>query len=233
MPEAQYIRIHKVLLALLCLAALAGIGHSMWFRATPAAFVPDLSGLEADGLALQAVKTSAAQADESLAFSDLGEWRTDPAQADGQPLRLMLTGVHSRTDGGFEIEAMGKHPALPKIEDRRQLAVESGNALGTTVALGQNDSEAALQTCLTPGGLAHVVKEELTQAVEAQRQGGIGNTLLRLVGLKPNIRWECLLVSISMPKDQASDEALLDAWSRIYPTLRYRLEHINISGRNL
>lgn len=61
------------------------------------------------------------------------------------------------------------------------------------------------------------------KAVNAQRVRTLRQRVLELLGWQSNTRWECLLVSISMTKSPASEEALIDAWDKAYAALRERL----------
>ncbi len=139
-------------------------------------------------------------------------------------MRITLVGVHSRSDKGLDIKGTASLPDLPEVTERRTIVAEQGNIIGTAVSIGRSGDDAVLQTCLPAGGHAHVVQEELAQSITAERPGGWMNQLQRLLGLKPNIRWECLLVSISTPDDGQADAALMEAWSQAYWPLRRRVD---------
>ncbi len=215
--------LQRSLLAVLCLSALAGIAHSAFWRSMPTAFEPQLDRLEIEGYQAQAMQTQPAQSGASYAYSTLHEWQLHPAQEPEQAaMRITLVGVHSRSDKGLGIKDMASLPALPEVTERRTIVAEQGNIIGTAVSIGRSGDDAVLQTCLPAGGHAHVMLEELAQSIMEQRPGGWMNRAQSLLGLQPNIRWECLLVSISMPRESASDEALLAAWNNVYPVLKTR-----------
>lgn len=215
--------LQRSLLALLCLSALAGIAHSAFWRSMPTAFEPRLDRLEIEGYQAQAMQTQPAQSSASYAYSTLHEWQLHPAQEPEQAvMRITLVGVHSRSDKGLGIKDTASLPALPEVTERRTIVAEQGNIIGTAVSIGRSGDDAVLQTCLPAGGHAHVMLEELAQSIMEQRPGGWMSRAERLLGLQPNIRWECLLVSISMPRESASDEALLAAWNSVYPVLKTR-----------
>lgn len=225
MPKSVSATLQRGLLAVLCLSALAGIAHSAFWRSMPAAFEPQLDRLEIEGYQIQVMQTQPARSGDSYAYSTLHEWQLHPAQEPGRAaMRITLVGVHSRSDKGLDIKGTTSLPALPEVTERRTIVAEHGNIIGTAVSISRSGDDTVLQTCLPAGGHAHVVQEELAQSITAERPGGWMNQLQRLLGLKPNIRWECLLVSISTPDDGQADAALMEAWSQAYWPLRRRVD---------
>lgn len=224
MPKSVSTSLQRGLLAVLCLTALAGIAQSAFWRDMPAAFEPQLDSLEIDGHQTQPLQRQAARSDASYAYSTLREWQVQSTQEPDRTMRITLVGVHSRSDKGLGIENLASHPTLAEVEERRTVVAEQGNIIGTATSIGRSGEEVVLQTCLPAGGHAHVVMEELAQTITAQRTGGWMNQVQRIFGLKPNIRWECLLVSISTPHDAQAEAALMEAWSQAYWPLRIKVD---------
>lgn len=219
MAEAISEKLLRTVYAVLALAAGAALLHTTWLRRTPAAFEPGLMDVAITNYDARPLQHKPPLIERDYAHGTLREWMLDPRSGKLAPFKLMLTSVHSREEGNFEISALAKHPALPLVDERSEVKVTEGSAKASAVSVGGSGDQAILQSCIVPGAGAYTGNEDLIAAVNSQRTRGWRETAMNLAGLQPNVRWECLLVTISLNREPDAQARLLAAWEKVYPTL--------------
>lgn len=220
MPNPDQKILLRIVLATIALLALAGLAHRLMAN-TPAALEPNWKNLTVPGYRLVAQQTKDAQAGADLAYGTLVHYRVDPLQKSNDgTFTLSLMTVHSRETKTFHVEDMTTDLPSLHLRESNPHSISEGGANGTTVALGQIDGQAVLQTCLVQGGKAALDMKELAPAVEARRVRGWKQSLYQVLGLQPNVRWDCLLISISTNAGPNANAELLTHWGLVHSTLR-------------
>ncbi len=224
MPDTIPDRLLRWVFTVLALIALAGLIHTSLLRKTPLPFEIDLDGFSLPGYSLKLRKTALELPGDERSFGRLRSWSAESEDATQPPFHLHVVAVHIKTEDDADFSAMAAHPALPPLEDRRSQDSESGELKPSSISFGESADEKMLQSCIVPGAGSYAKREQLLGMIRKQRSEDWSRKLRQIIGLEDNIRWECLLVSISMPKEHASDEALLDAWNSVYPALSTSLQ---------
>lgn len=210
MPDTRESLGVKVALGGLLLLALTATAHTGFLSRTPAALDPDLEQLRLEGQRLERQAGSQPRRDRDHATGTLYRWSALPIGHGTSGFRLETVMLHSRTSSGLGLDAMLDHAGLPAAEHRLQTVEAEARQAGDEVALGQTGHELVLRTCLTPDGRASV--SGLKTILHSGRPTGFKSRLLQAMGLQHNIRWECLLVSISIPASSGSEQELTSAW---------------------
>lgn len=223
MPDVVPDRMLRWVFSGLALVALAGTLQAS-LKNTPHPHPVELTGLNVPGHQLQALASQSELANDSHAYGELKQWSVRGIADTGNSFQLGLVMVHSRTEKDAEFELLAAHPAFASLENRRAITTGSQPKRPDTVSIADASDQKVLQTCLVRPGGAHANKDDFLAAIRSAREDSWSRRLRQIAGLEDNFRWECLLVTMSMPKEQASDEALLNAWNSVYPALRARLQ---------
>ncbi len=125
------------------------------------------------------------------------------------PFELDAVVIHSSTSGGLEIDELVRNAGLAAAVHEVQTLAPAGQA-SEELAIGASGDDMVLRTCITPEGRALVTG--LKKTLQAARPTGASARILQALGLQDNIRWECLLVSISVPGSDNSPAELLARW---------------------
>lgn len=221
MPERTRTRLLRLAFGALLLLTVAAASHTAIFSKTPAAIEPELSPLTVPGFTLAPQDRSAPVRARHHALSTHYRWDARPTVSERPGFKLEAVVVHSRTSSGMDIDSLVNTAGMLAAEHEEPQPDAETNTSGEVV-LGTTGGARVLRTCISPKG--RMLTSSLKTALAKERETGAKARVLQALGMRDNIRWECLLVSISMPKDQASDEALLDAWNSVYPALSTSLQ---------
>ncbi len=121
--------------------------------------------------------------------------------------------VHSSTSNGLKINQLVRNAGLPAAEHEVQTLEPGSGQADEEVAIGETGGDLVLRTCITPKGRALVAS--LKKTLQSERPTGARAKTLQALGLQDNIRWECLLVSISVPRSENSQAELLASWKNV------------------
>jgi hypothetical protein len=231
-------------LTLLILLASASLLHTLFSRLPPAAELPTTPP-RVPGYRLLPLPGASASAGRELARGSWRRYRVLPARG-GPALSLSLLPVHSRSHRRFQLAALTRGAVAPaglSLQGRRLIPGSPSLAMGwlpssspaVNAASGVADGSVgpvvpALQTCLllSPPGTqmasleGGVTEVELLGLLIPRSQGGAGlagagKDLGQLLGLEPNVRWECVVVTVAATKttNKLGQEAdLLRFWER-------------------
>lgn len=206
----------QIIFLTLVFLAVVGFIYTSVLRKTPAAYEPNINELMPGGVQLTSHITSPGSTDDTYSNSSIHTLKAITLQPPSLPFKLELAVVHSREWIHFDIEMMSQHLNFPSIDEPEEVTINANNTKKSFVLIGYSGEDSVLQSCIVSGGISHISQDGLMSAVNSQRDKTLMNRIFELFGTKPNTRWECLLVSISIPKKQASKEALLFAWNSIY-----------------
>ncbi|MDP3350422.1 MAG: hypothetical protein Q8S92_15640 [Hydrogenophaga sp.] len=218
-----------LVLGVAVLLALTAVLVRMMGVQTPAASEPDLINQPFAGWNLIATPVSAARAGEEFSYSTVWRWRSNEPSSDGErsefdASELTMVKVHARHHFGLSLEQMTATVPGLQLKGVREHTISDGPAKGTVIALGTLDDVPTLQTCVVESrkqrAMAHISADVLTQAVEGLRIRDWRNHAYILLGVQPNVRWECLLVSIQAKS--ATQELLQAKWHLLFAALRER-----------
>lgn len=200
----------------LALVATVAVGKAIAFpsapRHTPLDAAAITSALAASAPPAQAQASRPAEDGYELAHSSILHYRW----SDGRDLRLVQATV--RQLDSFQISFIARDLGGLKLK-RRQVLTTQGSS-----AIGQVKGRGARQTCLVPGvkgpGAWGVTVEELGTAAN-QNNTGIRNKLVRMLGLRPNHVYRCVLISLRNPEATPPDDR---SWEQLLTQLRPALE---------
>ena len=220
-----------LLLGCLTAAAAAALG---WIVLAPTPLPAALSPLPGahtiPGYRIVPAGGLPAAAGRRLARSALLHYRVLPLSG-GPPLALTLVNLHSRSHSSFQLAALTRGPDAPAglaLRQRRLLGL--GPPMPATLAAGRlSGGEAAWQSCLVAsagssrGGVTQKQLTELQRPtaqtpgfrpffINPRRDAAVAEELAQLVGLRANVRWQCLLVSASTAAGPGSRERLQRFW---------------------
>lgn len=213
MPESISTRSLQLAFGGLLLLAIAAAAYTGVLSKTPAAIEPTLGDLFLPGFKLDPLPGSEPARERHHANSTQYRWSAAPTVPGQAPFQLEAVVVHSSTSGELEINQLVRNAGLAAAEHEVQtLRADSGQA-DEEVAIAETGSDWVLRTCITPKGRALVTG--LKNTLHAERTTGAKAKALQALGLQDNIRWECLLVSIKLPKGESSQAALLAAWKDV------------------
>ncbi len=197
----------------LLLLAFALAAHTGVLSKTPAAVEPALGDLSLPGFKLDPLGRSDPARARHHASSTRYRWSAEPTVPGRTPFQLEAGVVHSSTSGGLEIHELVRNAGLAAAEHEVQtLEPESGKERDE-LAFAASGDDLVLRTCITPEGRALLAG--LKKTLHAERPTGSGAKALQALGLQDNIRWECLLVSISIPRSDNGQAELLARWKDV------------------
>lgn len=211
MPERIRTRSLQLTFGGLLLLAIATTAHTGFLSKTPAATEPGLGNLSVPSFKLDPLPGSEATQEKQFASSTLNRWSADAVLPGQRPFTLEVVIVHNRTSSGLEINEMVRNAGLPAAEHEVQSLETDAGKPAEEVAIAEIGSDWVLRTCITPKGRALIT--DLKKTLHAERPTGATDKVLQALGLQDNIRWECMLVSISAPKSEISHATLLVAWN--------------------
>lgn len=216
--QRQHLGLRPVLISF-CLFTLAAILLKCLAHAAPAPQRQLPSTIHPKGYRTSVVGNSPARRGRELSHGKIQSYQLSPLSG-GMPLLLTLVPVRSRTSRqqDLQLAAMGTGvDATFQLLDRQLSTPE-----GQEVALGRGPADPStsitnLQTCLTPSGQAGVTNATLSRLLNQERDDELRRRplrtrLLRLSGLVPNSRWECLLVILQTTPGSSSADRLQAAW---------------------
>jgi pyruvate/2-oxoglutarate dehydrogenase complex dihydrolipoamide acyltransferase (E2) component len=220
MTEPARTRVLQLVLGALLLLTITSAAHTSLLSKTPAAIEPALDDLSAPGLRLEPQGRSESVRERHHALSSTYRWAANPTSSDQPGFKLEAVVVHGRTSSGMDMASLAATAGLPAAateEQKPESAAEKAKG-GDELVLGTAGEESVLRTCISPKGraLASSLKTSLAQ----ERETGAKARMLQALGVQDNIRWECLLVSISAPKSMSSEADLMMTWERLQQPLR-------------
>ncbi len=195
----------------LLLLAIAAAAHTGILSKTPAATEPGLGNLSEPGFKLDSLAGSEAIKEVHFARSTLYRWNAEPALQGHAPLQLEAVVMHNRTSNSLGINDLVGNAGLPAAEHEVQILETDAGKPAEEVAVAEIGDNWVLRTCITPKGQALVTG--LKKTLHTERPAGAKAKFLQALGLQDNIRWECMLVSISAPKTEITQAALLATWN--------------------
>lgn len=213
MPESL-IRIWLGLAAAGCIGATLQV--VFWPR-WPSATLPNTSRLNLKGYTLKPEKGTEGTRTSALAISPTVSYRlvaTQQAAGRPSPLTLQLAMLSPRTHVGFQLARATKDRPHWKMRERTLQQVNNDE-----LALGRIDNRMSLQTCLTAADTGAVT--EAAFAAAQQPPANPRQQLERVVGLRPNRRTDCVLVTIS---NASPDEQDANSLIGIFRDLRAQLK---------
>ncbi len=210
MAEARHHRGLKIILGGLLLLAAAAAAHTSLLSQTPAAIEPQLEQLSLQGERLERLASSQPNRERHYATSTLHRWNVQATKSNQHSFKLEALTLHNRTSSGLGLDTMLNHAGLPAAVHHLQTLEAENPQARDEVAIGRIGSELVLRTCLTPKGRASV--SDLKEILHAERPTGAKAKLIQAMGLQDNIRWECLLVSITAPESTSTEQELITAW---------------------
>jgi hypothetical protein len=218
MPQAL-VRFWLALAATGCLGATLQV--VFWPR-WPSASLPSTARLALPGHTLTAEAGGEGSRSSDLAFSPIVRYKlaANQAAAEGSTqYRLQLAMLSPRSLVGFQLAAATKDQPSLKMANRRLSQLG-----GDQVAIGTINSRLALQTCLTAVGKGAVTESAFAAA--QQPPANARQQVERVLGLRPNRRTDCVLVTISGRSESrvAGAEPTPASLNRIYSDLRPQLK---------
>lgn len=205
------------------LAAAGCIGATLqvvfWPR-WPSATLPATSHLTLKGYTLKPEKGSEGKRTSALAISPSVNYRlvaTERTAARPSPLTLQLAMLSPRTQVGFQLARATEDRPLWKMSQRTLRQVDNDE-----LALGRINNRMSIQTCLTAAETGAVT--EAAFAAAQQPPANARQQLERVVGLRPNRRTDCVLVTITNASSEQPDVAALIG---IFRDLRPQLKLLN------
>lgn len=236
--EAPLPRLQIAVLAVSTVSAAVALVHLL---IAPTPMPPPLPAISMAtairGYQLEPLAAQRAAAGRRLAHRGLQRFAVRPL-AGGEAMELSLVSLHSRNHSTFQLAALtsgADAPAGLALRRRRLLPGAEAAAIGRLEPDGGRGGRTALQSCLIGGDkhgpagsgrrIGGVSQKELTGQLAGQRRGGpgiegLGRDLAQLLGLEPNVRWQCLLVSVETagagPRQEA---ALRQFWRTSAPVL--------------
>ena len=214
-PEQKPLR---AVLLLLSLASCLVIAQGLPWRSTPSIDDPRLDGLSIPGYRMVLDPVQDARTNRDFAYSSFHRFHLLPLDEPAAELDLTLVAVHSRESSTFNLADIN-HDLRLVSEAGQDIVGMPGEADGT-ISVRQSDGRIILQTCITPSGDARVDTESLTGSVNQARSRGIVRSIRQVLGVDDNVRWECLLVTLSGRSASVDEARLRKLWGRLYPGLR-------------
>lgn len=192
--------------------SLVALLHTTLRASTPAAFELVDNSPRLEGYSASLTGKSQAISVSHYSYGTAYQWELTPEDKAKPAFRMQLMPVHSREWMELSVEQVRRLAALPEVTEHTEIGTDTENEIGDRVIIGHSGSETVLQTCLVPGGRAQVSMTGLNSAVTEKVDSGMHRRIKHFLGLQSNVRWECLLVTISQPSQQANSEFLLHAW---------------------
>ncbi len=209
----------------LALAAAGCLGATLqvvfWPR-WPSATLPSTARLAVPGHTLTPEAGSEGSRSSDLAFSPIVRYKlaaSQPAPEGPTLFRLQLAMLSPRSLVGFQLAAATKDQPSLKMGNRRLSQLGDDQ-----VAIGTINKRLALQTCLTAAGKGAVTESAFAAA--QQPPANARQQVQRVLGLRPNRRTDCVLVTISstMEGSVAREEPTPASLKRMYSNLRPQLK---------
>ena len=215
-----------VLTTLTILQSVVGLSAPLPDRQAPTDL--DLAGFDVTTIASSPQRTG-----RDFSHGTIQRFRLQP-EAGGSPLVLTLMPVRSRNDEALQMALMSEIEPSFTLRSRRLFTVGAENRDAPArrtdeVALGVGPKSgpqpvSRLQTCLTPTGVAAVTSRSIHQDLKTKRESELARAdfqtqAARLLGLRPNSRWECLAVQLEAKAGHGAQEPLLQAWTSVKPRL--------------
>lgn len=145
--------------------------------------------------------------DWDLSATERLAWR--PTDGPGAVIELSRTALATRRRRDLQVAALtASEPALA-LKQRRLVPVASGE-----IGLGTIDGQAALQGCRSWNGRS-VVRGKAFLKVPNPPATTTAERLSRLLGLTPNSRYSCELLTLSTTPGPGAEERLKAVWDRI------------------
>lgn len=184
------------------------------------------------GYRLKPLAGTGAVAGRRLAYSGVHRFAVQ-ADTGGPVLQLTLVNLHSRSHETFQLAALTSGADAPSgltLEKRRLRPGAVATAVGTLAESSGQSGRLALQTCLIGGrpgeplrgGVTQQQLEDVYNSREQRLAGPLGLVREALKELSPwqSLRWECMLVSLSVSAGEPGAEAsLLRFWRTAAPNL--------------
>ena len=216
-PEQKPLR---AVLLLLSLASCLVIAQGLPWRSTPSIDDPRLDGLSIPGYRMVPGAVQDGRRNRDFAYGSFYRFHLLPLDEPAAELDLTLVAVHSRESSTFNLADIS-HDIRLGSEDGQDIVGIPGEAVDDgTISVRKSDGRIILQTCITPSGDARVDMESLTDSVNQARSRGIVRTIKQVLGVEDNVRWECLLVTLSGSSASGDDLGLRRLWGLLYPGLK-------------
>lgn len=197
--------------------SLASLLQVMVWPRWPSASLPSTSDLVLTGFTLTSNGNLKGSFSSDLAMSPIHRYRIAPEDIDANappPVQLQIAMLSPRRLGEFQLAAATKDQPSLKMSNRRLQRLGDDQ-----LAIGSIKNNRSLQTCLTAAGTAAVSKEAFS-ALD-QPPANAGEQLERVLGLRPNRRTECVLVTLSSSDSKrASVESMIGIYKQLRPQLK-------------
>lgn len=225
-----------LVLGSLSVSSIAVMLHTL-MAATPlpAPLNPGPAARAIQGYRLEPLPGTGSKAGRRLSHSGVRRFAVQP-DGGGMPLQLTLVNLHSRTHHNFQLAALTRGADAPPglaLENRRLLPGPVTTAIGTLATAAGQDRVTALQSCLVPdpdrrrgeavrGGVS---RDELNglfnnRADRSTAPLRVLQEALHELGPRSELRWQCLLVSVSTPAEgRAAETALRRFFNRAASSL--------------
>ena len=214
MPESSL----RTWLGIVAAGSLVSLLQVMVWPRWPSASLPSTYGLLLTGFTLTSKDGFEGSQRSHLAMSPIHRYRITPEDAEANaasPLELLQIAMLSpRRLGDFQLAVATKDQPSLKMSNRRLQRLGDDE-----LAIGSIKNNTSLQTCLTAAGPAAVSKEAFS-ALD-QPPANAGEQLERVLGLRPNRRTDCVLLTLSSSDSkQKSVESLIGIYKQLRPQLK-------------
>ncbi|WP_295441335.1 hypothetical protein [uncultured Thiodictyon sp.] len=209
----------RIGLAVMATLALLALLHTLVLSDAPTANdsppgVPALPGYRLDAL-----PGAPAWAGRDHAYSAVTRYAGVPLVGGDETFTLTLMAVRGRRHEALELGALASQYPSIRLQDQQTRSIRNARAPPAELAIGLIGDAPALQTCIVKGGRAAVTREQLLQLIDLERQRDPRHWIRQGLGLNPQPRWECLLISISVAPHPAAEARLLALWEAVYQAL--------------
>lgn len=216
-PEQKPLR---AVLLLLSLASCLVIAQGLPWRSTPSIEDPRLDGLSIPGYRMVLDPVQDGRTNRDFAYSSVHRFHLLPLDEPAAELDLTLVAVHSRESSTFNLADIN-HDLRLVSEAGQDIVGMPGEAVDDgMIAIRESGGGLLLQTCITPSGDARIDMASLTDSVNQARSRGIWRSIRQVLGVDDNVRWECLLVTLSGRSASVDEARLRKLWGLLYPGLR-------------
>jgi len=207
-------------LLLLSLASCLVILQGLFLRTPPPLAEPRLDGLSIPGYRVVPGPVQDGRSNRDFAYGSFYRFHLLPLDQPAAELDLTLVAVHSRESSTFNLADISHDIRLGAVDGPDLVGMPGEADHDGTISVRQSDGRIVLQTCITPSGDARVDTESLTDSVNQARSRGIVRTIKQVLGVEDNVRWECLLVTLSGSSASGDDLGLRRLWGLLYPGLK-------------
>lgn len=150
--------------------------------------------------------------ERDLALSATERLELRPIDGDGAMVELKRTALSARSPKHLQVAAMTAADPSLALQKRRLISVASGE-----IGMGTIAGQVALQGCRTGNSRSVMSAHRAAQAVTHRPASARAEKLSRLLGLSPNSRYDCELITLTTTPGAGAEARLMAVWDQIKP----------------